>query len=415
MINTNLIKLKNIFDSFSQPSPTNPNMGVAPSPINQDNGSDIMSRIAELLQPKEDQFNKLTSLEVPNRENFQPSMMRKIAAFTAGLGGNSPMGMWGGVPVGLQSDNSGLDLQDTILNQPYNKAVADFKLKLDPITEAAKLEGSRNTTNRMIGSDILRDERERTKLAETERKNKETEAATKQRIDISRSRAESYTKAKEWAMQHPTYEGKTDKDGKLVYINKTNPNDIVQTNIDTGDLSDIEKSELNFRNAMSLVSARGEETRNTNKDKAETGNWTLFNTKDEAGKDITVRINNATGEVKPVDVGKLVKPSGGSNPPKPEPPTQDRVRVINKANEVKLLHPEWTKYITIKDGNVEVKSPGGMMSGGPTKEVYDQIVAAISGGSSKSTTNGKTLVKRKSDGKVGYVTNPDMTIYDLVK
>lgn len=348
-------------------SPTSPDMGVGnmnASPPQQQDNSDIMSQIAALFQPNNQQFNKVSQLvdQMPQRSSFHPSTMNKIAAFAAGLGtGSGAAHYYGGVPVGFEGDiPSGLKVQSAMLDKPYNDAMTDWKNKLEPTEKLSSIEGQRNTNDRLIGGQLLSNER-----ATKERERKEAADAVKaeqgqQKIDIANKRADAYIGAKKFAQDHPNYKSLTDESGKVYFYNPQDPSaEPIYSGVDGA--SDLEKIDLRVEGSLKEIQARAKAAQDLEGTKQ--GNRMDL----EKGK----QIDRLDLKQTPVPT----KPGSTSSTNKPESPTQTRVRIATDANNLKMSHPEWSKYITIENGLVSVRPPGGFT--GPDKDTYNQIVSAL--------------------------------------
>lgn len=236
----------------------NPDPNIEGNPVNFSNPSDYdaSKRMSELYHPSTsamDRYNSQFS-NMPNPNNFQPSIGRRI------LGGMAAL--------------TNPEVGEHIVRQPYDLARETFNSNIKPLHDAADLEYRSNTNQRILANDTISreigDRRNEIATKESDRKEKEGQqknAREEERIKIQQDRAKAY----EWSKTHPNYDGRIDKDGKLVYVNKTDPSDIVHTNIDTGKMNDFEKIQANIKGRLSEIAAQGanasglEDKKNTNR------------------------------------------------------------------------------------------------------------------------------------------------------
>jgi hypothetical protein len=386
--------------------------------------------IAELFRPDRSQFDKLSALTPPNRADYQPSTGRKISALMAGLGGNRPAGIAGGSPVGFINDPArDKAVSDSILDAPYNNAVADFKLKESPLTKTAELENRRNVNDRMIDSQILRDEQVQRKQTETERQNREMDKIRQQRAD-----------AYDFKTRNPQFKAATDDNGQLVFYNPLDPTKTYYSGIQTGKLSDSDKINLEHEGKLSEIQARGKEAKDL-ESKRQTGRTDLEGVKAANAKELeSVKQINRTGLAETnIEGRKEVKaiPSGSSSSVsnRPQTETQKKQGMINKALQIVSENPELKPYIIFEKNNagtvqgVSISKTGifgdeakrmkayNLLFGQPPVPGVSQdknVMPQSAGAKTSKNATGQTHVKRKSDGQTGWVTNPDMSKYDLI-
>lgn len=372
-MNLDLMKLAQIFNPGSVNSPTNPDQGSM-MPAQGGQSDDLMIAIQGLLTPKDIQFNKFEDMigQMPNRADYAPSKTRSILAAIAGLGSGGAQGILGGQPIGYAANvPEGLKVQRAITDEPYNKALTDWSDKIDPLSKIAQMESSRNINNRATGIGVLQRKQADDKLAHTVEVDADKTRQADEKIAIQSARAESYIKAKDWAQQHPTYKAVTDSKGEIVFWDPTDPNKTVRSGINSGDLGDIEKSELKLEGDLEEIKARAAAA------KALEG---------------TREVNRESLEDKRYPNGRPKSSSATTTP------TQERTKRALTAADIRIQHPEWTKWIKVNKGEVSVvppKDPNSWFGSGPDKETYDQIVAAMGlKGEAKSTdSSGGTSLK----------------------
>lgn len=259
------LKMQNLIQS--------PSSGVNSNPNDDYNVND---RLADLYHPSntaQDAYNTNVT-NMPNRANYEPSGLRKAGAFLAGLGNIHPLGIEHGAAIGMTGDpTKTFNTTQGILDDPYNQAIGDWQAKNKPLEVAAQNERANNSNQRIMANDVISreigDRRLDIQRSDVTRKatadeNRNTNEQA--RIKIQQDRATAY----EWSKTHPNYEGRVDKDGSLVYVNKSDPSDIVKTGIDTGKMNDFDKINLGIKGRLSEIAAQGsnqqnlQDQRNTN-------------------------------------------------------------------------------------------------------------------------------------------------------
>lgn len=386
-MNLDLLKLAQIFNPGTIQSPMNPNPGVIMDGPDtgglsgmmdrsggQSNEPDLMTAIKELLSPKDTQFGRFEDAisAMPNRADYKPSKTRQVLAAIAGMGSGGPVGISGGQPIGYQAKVAdGLKVRDSIRDESYNRALTDWSDKLDPLSKIAQMEQNRNVGNRATGIGILQRKSADDKLAHTIEVDADKTRQADEKIGIQRDRAETYIKAKEFAMQHPNYKTVTDENGEIVFWNPQEPTKIIRSGINSGDIGDIQKSELKVEGDLKSIAARGAESRKTGAAK----DWEVYtNDKGE-----TIRYNPSTNQTEKTDLGRVNKVSGLGGSAKPDNPSQQRTARALKATDLKIEHPEWAKWIKVNKGEVSVDPPsnGGFFSSGPDAETHKAITEAL--------------------------------------
>lgn len=374
--NLDLLKLAQIFNPGSASSPMNPNPGVIMDDPRSGGLSgnmgepDLMTAIQGLLQPKDTQFSRFEDMigAIPNRADYAPSKTRQVLAAIAGLGTGGPVGISGGQPIGYQSNlPEGLKVQRSINDEPYSKALTDWSTKAEPLGELAKMEQTRNVGNRATGIGILQRKQADDKLNETQRHAMEVEEQGRKKLEIQQQRADAYIKAKQFAMEHPTYKAVTDENGEIVFWNPTDPEKTIRSGINSGDIGDIQKSELKVEGDLKAIKARA----------------------------AAAQALEGTRQGNRIDLERTRYPDGRPNKTSSDAatPTQQRTARALAASDIKIQHPEWSKWIKINKGEVSVTPPssGGFLSSGPDKNTYDEIVAALGLAKSETATPNQTL------------------------
>lgn len=332
--------------------PSNPSVTGDDDPL-------IQARIAQLFNPQTEATDRLRNYEheMPQRNDpqFAPGKLRSTGAFLAGLGTGSAQGINGGQPIGFKSDvPTSLKVQDAIRNESYYKAKDDYEDRLKPLKESAEAEGRLNSNNRAIGSSLLTNERQ-IKSNESLAKHRENQdSVANEKVEISRQRALAY----DFKTRNPQYKSYIDKEGKLVFVNPQDPNDIKQTGIDTGKLSDADKLALQLEGRLEAIK-KSTEGRITAEDNAETNRETLEEKRYPNGRPP----KSATAP--------------GSKPPNPAAQNRD---LINRANQLVSEHPEYKGYLEITAQGVKVK-PSGIFGNEKTRmAAYNALYGAATPG-----------------------------------
>lgn len=349
-----MLKLSNIFSPTGQDSQQQFPVGSIGGPqvnqINQQQGPDLNTVIQELLNPKDQQFQDYADLirTMPKREDYKPSIWRKIAAAGANLGTATPSAYSHGAALGYNANiPEGLKAQESVLNEPYNRAISDWQTQLDPMSKISQMEQTRNVGNRATALGTLQRQTQQEAQDEKERANLEKERQGREKIDIQKERADAYVKSKQFAMDHPEYKPFVDEDGNLILYN---PQDPTAEPIETGvkKLSEMEKIDLGVQGELKKIKARGSESRQTE-------GFKQANRKEmETGRQINRLELKAT-------------PSGNSAANKPLTPAAEKTARQNKAIDILSQHPELKPYF-VYGGN---KQPTGELAVPPKGKETD--------------------------------------------
>lgn len=292
-------------------------------------------------------------------ERNKPGIGRKIAASLLGLG------------------EGGVERAQNVLYSPYNREMEDWLTEAKALEPALGYERSANTSgasayNQYI--DNLRQERE----LEVRRKNAETSA----------KRAAVY----EYKTLNPNSVLKVDENGNLLGVNPQTEqaNFIIGPGgkpVNTGDLSDQDRINMQLESSLTQIGARGEETRKT---------------QEEAEK---LRQANRINLENLREQGRRWRQEKGIETRETtESQTQAAQRVENNLQKMINEHPEWEKWVDVDPNNNQIKikevgeTSGGLPFGifGRTGEqldsnTRDQMFNYLFGGgpqvTSRTTTN----------------------------
>jgi hypothetical protein len=343
-----MLKLANIFSPSGQPTQQNFPVGSVGGPqlpqMDQntaDNSQpDLMSTIQGLLNPKDQQFQNFSDLinQMPQRQNYQPSKLRQIAGAIAGMGTGSPVGIANGQVVGYKSNiPEGRKVQESITDEPYNKALSDWQTKVKPEQEIAQMEANRNVNLRQIGLGELSRQQQQQKIDAAAKQNEVKNEQNQQNIDIRRAREESYVKAKQFQMDHPTFKSVADENGDLYFWDPQNP---TAKPVSSGlkQITPLEKIDFQVQGTLKEIEART------------SGSQTLESQKQANRKELESSKQIDKLELKREVPGKAPSSTtaGGT---KPLLPTQQKVDVINRAQKLISDRPDLKGYVVFDKNN----------------------------------------------------------------
>lgn len=367
-------------DTNFKPMPTAvPSSQTAPG----DMGFDAAERMKQIYQPETqatDKFNQLIN-RYPQRSNYEPSMMRRIAASLAMFGRGGP------------------ELANKVFEAPFSDALTDWKNQVQPAGEAAQFERYQNTNSRMAAYQQVAAELKQ-HAQDAKDKNDDRNA------QIREHRAAVY----EFKAHNPGMKFSYPKGGNVMAADPIT-GQLHDTGVPTGSMTELDKMNLGQDNALERIGATGAEARKTENVK-ETNRESLQNIKgwtlgeiqdpDDPTKKISVRMNADTGEIKRATLegqqvrgaAKLGTPKGSSG--KDETPTQTRVRQFNAARQMFNTRADLKKFIKLgnpgsNDFTVTPPSDGFFGHSGPTpeqyKEIHDTIYGAATGTPISSHSN----------------------------
>ena len=353
-------------NAFEQPQAPTPNVGL----------SDVARRMQQYYTPDEDMSNRMEGMlnEFPTREQNKPGWLRKIGAgLVAGTTRNAAAGR-------------------EILDRPYDRKLKDWQNKFDPTHKAATLERQQNVNERTLAYQTIAAEiREEAATAKA--------ANDEKRSQIAQQRANVY----EFKAKNPGHRIVSPKGGFVTAIDPISGKATIVTDslgkpIPTGTLSDEDMQNLQHDNRTEEIKSRGDQTvraENVRQEGRETiqsqKGWSIATIPDpnDPTKQIGVRVNAETGEVKPItlggkSVGPVTKPSTGKG--SEESSTQKKVREFLAARQLVNTMPELKKWIKFNGVNdFRIVPPGGPTFGGwgtssgPTQEEYNMMHEAVYG------------------------------------
>jgi len=323
------------FPGSYQTPPFNPSSSpIAPSfptDINfemgqqQENEEDwVARRIAELYQPQNrmQQIVEQMLQNVPQRT--EPGRWRKIGAAIAGMGTENPY-----------------ESAQTMAYGPYNMQMQDWGARLDPALKGAQLEMGANQNARIMAEQTLQRELQRRRDLVNEQKILKDQELRGRAETTREKRAAVYA----FKASNPNWQFKTQADGSIVAINPQDPTRSINTGIQSNELSDADKLALQLDMRLQVAEKQGQIAR-----------------QNIAATGAEARVTKAT-------------PSARA--PAPESAIERMRARSDRAQQARIEHPEWAKFIGIGSNNEVVIMPPGR--NGPTAAVYKQIEQYMSG------------------------------------
>lgn len=374
-----MLRLQNIFGNNPQGGPNGQDV-ISPGINGQPNVSQPYVNPA-MAQPQGYTPNDTASKSYSDFLNQYPqeqppSKMRQLGGFLAGFGaGVSPAGYEHGQAVGFKGNpKEAMQVSDAFANYPHDTAVNEWLQKAKPMQAAVAEEDKANANKRIAYEQDENRKVAQQKADESERQHAAQEADKE--VLRARQQQDSNTRTfnsqiNEYKVKHPNAVIKA-VDGALIAIDPqtqeaTTIKDSEGKPYETGKMSDADKLTMQLHNQLAEIHARTE------------GSKEVVGARVEGERSLIPDKLKASEELKATVPGKAPSSTGGT-----QTPTQDRVALINRAQQARIEHPEWAKYININGTNVVVTTPGRFS--GPDPAVYDQISKYILGGKSSTYT-----------------------------
>lgn len=366
----NLLRYLRQQNIFGDPNSQMPNDNVMASPmpsVDMPDDYDPAARMRELYQPDTTMTSKYeTALgEMPTRN--KPGFMRRLVAGIAGMGENI--------------DARGVE---QLLYKPYYREMEDWNAKIKPLEAGASIERQNNTGLRSVANQIVSQEQSDRRLERQIARDKTLERQGQVRLEQGDSRlaqgderlkqAEARMKIAAGVARGGQFE--VDDTGNAFIVFR----DGSKTPVDASYLSAEEKSALRTIEAAAGARARADNARDRIVER-------VIEDPDQPGRFIRARINLDTGDAEPIQVAPrrdATRPDAG--PPKTE--LEQSRGVAAKAMKFKNANSKLGKYVTIKNGVVDIKRPG--MITGPTQAEHEQIYQEIYGTKPPANTNKAT-------------------------
>ena len=361
----NLNRLQGLFSTNPEQfyGPATPNNEIPITPFDQ--------QVPTLSRGAQDQYANILK-QFPTRQPV--STWRKIGAAIAGMGSDNPM-----------------ETADQFANYKYYNSLKDWSAKAPFFQRAAEGE---KAINQQIMNQWMADR----KQDEIERYNRErnriSDEANARLIKKDEATADYQRRTlalREFAAKNKSYVFKVRKDGRIIAINPMNPSQLIDTQVDSGELSDIEKANLQLENALEL-----EDVRQTNRQELQTQR----------------------------DSAALTRKQTSSTTAKSESETQKNQRYTNNATKLAAERPDLAPYMKFEGTGTSRKfvgiNPGGgtlnSITGGYAglkplsiedrnlinNRVFDADAGTVIGAKFKNDKNDQVLVINPQ-GQKGYV------------
>lgn len=217
----------------------------------------VSDRLSQLYNPSTHAMDAYlgAAQNMPQRDNYQPSRMRKIGAVIAGIGaGSGPAAVVGGSPIGFRGDpKSAYQVSSSIADAPFQEATEDWARNLHPLQAAAQQEEMRNRNDRTFAEQTIQRDinsmRERRLAKEGEKKLGQKD----EQLRIADYRAKAY----DWDKRHPNWMKVALPGQTLKFVNPDNPNEVFDTKWPTDMMTDEEKINLKAKHTMEEIEKRG--------------------------------------------------------------------------------------------------------------------------------------------------------------
>lgn len=268
---------------------------------------DPAKRMAELYQPETKNIDAMSQLASKYPEMAQPGKLRKIGSVALATLGD----MFG--PQG----SGKMAFSEMMGFGPHERAVADWKNKIDPLKDAANYERQSNAQNRMFATSTVSSEQRQAKDTAAAKIAEKKTAIQQQLADIQKFKAE-----------HPNLRIIAPKGGNIQAIDPQSGK-LVRDLGSAGTLSDEQRIGLEQEGAIEKIQEQGKQTRETNMQKG----WAIGTIPDpnDPTKTIGVRYNADTGQVEPISFNG--KGTTGITPGKPPAGNQASANLKQKAQE----------------------------------------------------------------------------------
>ena len=366
----NLMRMARLFAPGPAPSVdfSQPPIQIPQTPEMDDN-TFMTNRLRELYQPETfatDAYNQHLS-QMPQYE--LPGKGRRFLAALAGFG------------AGIQNPAMGVQVGEAVRDAPFIQRMNNWEARGKALEPAMTAERYANVNNRMLATETVRNELANRKLTETERKNREDEKIRQDRARVYRFKAEN-----------PDYKVVIPNGGTVKLVHPRT-GQTIDTGIDSGRMTEEDKLEAQQSNALARIEATGAQTRETN---AERPNWSLVQDP-VSGKTFRVDAANKVAEEIELPVGVTRIPSkSGKDQSNELLPTQEKVKVFNRAQAIAAKYPQLAKYISLEPGNIVRLAEPGRWSG-ISQEDYNTIYNEIFGAGSNQSVAENT----SKDAKLG--------------
>lgn len=304
---------------------------------------DVGARMAELFQPQTqsiDAFNDMAR-QYPTYE--EPGKLKKIGAVALGTLGD------------LARPGSGKAGFDEMMGYgKHNRAVADWKTRIDPLESAANFERQANQSGRQFAQSTVSNELRQRKDESTARNNEEKTRIARLRSDVYKYKAEN-----------PNAKIIVKPGGNTIAVNPITGRTIMDFG-PSGKMTDAEKIDMEQANALERIEANAE-------------NATELEGTRQTNRETNIGLQ---GEQNRLTRGT---PTGNQAAAtnRPETPNNTRIRQFNSAKELVARNPALAPFVKFNGTDFQVipmnPNPGFFSRPAPNQQQYNQIIEAIYG------------------------------------
>lgn len=221
---------------------------------------------------------------------------------------------------GLQTYNTG-DIAKgylfgkSILDEQHNSDIQEWKDKIGPLQHAAEIERQENQYG--ANNQVRREGQ-----AITKEKNDQTAASNKGKLEVSQGRL------KLQEMKAAKKNIKFDFSGPEVLASDPETGIVTKTGVMTGNLSDQDKIDLQGEKRIEQIREAGDQTRQT----AVTRGWDIKDIQDpnDPTKRISVRINQDTGDIQPINYQGMPTQVTKPGAPNPAADKEQKMQVVRQ-------------------------------------------------------------------------------------
>lgn len=282
----------------------------------QEQPYNVQQRFGEIYKPSNVASTRLDSLINQYPQFQKPNALMRIGASLAALGEN------------------GQETANNILYGPYSQHLGQWKTQLDPALKSADLENEANLNLRNLANQQVQREISERDLSRKETADQARADTANKNADSTRMRAEAYQKRTdliEFKTKNPHYVFKTREDGRIMGINPLVPNQTIDTGVNSGDLSDMDKAALQLEGRLQAINTQG-----AIRDKQIERQGELTSSQISQRADETRQTNAA-------------RPPTGSTANRDLLPTQQRVQMNNIYQQMKLEDPELAAQVAVDE------------------------------------------------------------------
>ena len=178
---------------------------------------------------------------------------------TGASGKRAIIGALGGFLTHPLEGDKAAQTADNIIYNPYKIANQDYEGRLKDLAVGANIERNENAQNRLFVQNIAtqeynqaKNEAAATKEANLQKQRDKQNELAQEKLRIQQQRANAY----DFSRRNPTWKSYAPKGGNIIFFNPLDPTQQVDTGIDTGTATDLDKANWNFDKSMAEIKAR---------------------------------------------------------------------------------------------------------------------------------------------------------------